>query len=111
MTANVTATVAERSDVLKAPNAALRFRPAAANETADGARPAGGRRQQALWKLEKDGKLRPVPVTVGLSDGTHSEIASSDLQPGDQVAISQSDASASAGARNPMMPFGRGGRR
>lgn len=113
MTANVTATVAERNDVLKAPNAALRFRPVAAPQAENDQRPSGARRQQVLWKLEKDGKLRPVPVTVGLSDGTHSEIASNDLQPGDHVAIGQSDAkSASAAARNPMMPFGgRGGRR
>jgi HlyD family secretion protein len=113
MTANVTATVAERNDVLKVPNAALRFRPVAAPQAENDQRPSGARRQQVLWKLEKDGKLRPVPVTVGLSDGTHSEIASNDLQPGDHVAIGQSDAkSASAAARNPMMPFGgRGGRR
>ena len=108
MTANVTATVAERNDVLKAPNAALRFRPPAAPET------KAGRRGQAIWKVEKDGNLRPVPVTVGLSDGTHSEITSSQLKPGDQVAIGQNDGkqASAAAARNPMMPFGgRGGRR
>jgi HlyD family secretion protein len=112
MTANVTATVAERKDVLVAPNAALRFRP----ESAQGAGTARAGRpgRQALWTLAQNGQLRAIPVTLGISDGIHSEITSGDLKPGDQVITGQMDSktAAQSGARNPMMPFGgRGGRR
>jgi HlyD family secretion protein len=116
MTANVTAIVAERRDVLKVANAALRFRPAApANRASDG-RPAGPARQQLLWTIQPGGHLRPVPVTLGVSDGISSEVASGDLKAGDLVATGQADgksASAQQRVSNPMMPFGggRGGRR
>ena len=108
MTANVIATVAEQKDVLVAPNAALRFRP----DSSQGAARPG---RQALWILAQNGKLQAVPVTLGISDGIHSEITSGDLKPGDQVITGQTDGKSAASASrggNPMMPFGgRGGRR
>jgi HlyD family secretion protein len=120
MTANVTAIVAESRNVLKAPNAALRFRPSIAGteEERAGARPRAVRRDagsQTVWKADKQGQLRPVEVVLGLTDGVQTEIVSGDLKPGDQVATGQSSGkagSSSAAASNPMMPFGgRGGRR
>ena len=82
MTANVTFTVAERRDVLRVPNAALRFRP-------PGAAPAGpavgAQEPRALHVVAGDG-LRRVPVQVGVTDGSYTEITEGDLQAGSVVA-------------------------
>jgi HlyD family secretion protein len=111
MTANVTAVYADRQDVVRVPNAALRFRPtpellaqmkrpAVAGTTRSGgwvsraaaatpersaaragATPGSGR---TVWVLR--GPLpEPVQVEVGVSDGTLTEIASGPLQVGDRV--------------------------
>jgi len=107
MTANVTVIYAEKDDVLKIPNAALRFKPgpevlaqASGTSSEPGAR--GGRSGQgkppgapgpdilagakAVWVLSNP-SLRRVPVQTGLSDGTVSELVSSNLQEGDRVVI------------------------
>lgn len=130
MTANVTAIVAESRDVLRVPNAALRFRPNLGGEA--GATPVrsgsgverkgtrdrtapGGPPTHTIWKLNEKGELRPVEVAVGVTDGVNTEVLSGDLNPGDLVAtgqISAQSASSAPAARNPMMPMGgRGGRR
>jgi len=101
MTANVTVVYADRQDVLRVPNASLRFRPspemlAALGRSSPaparvagrdgGSGPpvgasAGGR---SLWVL-RDGKPAPAQITVGVSDGTFTEVLSGPLQPGDAV--------------------------
>lgn len=96
MTASVTATVAERQNVLLAPTAALRFRPenATPSETprtprpqgAASNRPNGGRRPSTVWKVEGE-TLKPVRVQLGLSDGLSTEVVSGELKEGDQVAV------------------------
>ena len=88
MTANVSIIVARRDDVLKVPNAALRFRPP---EPATNAAPAaaspgrsgsgsgfhrGGTRQRAtrtVYVLRENQPL-PVQVKTGISDGITTEI-------------------------------------
>ncbi len=98
MTANVTLLVERKENVLKIPNAALRFRPPSARE--EGRRAAGaasgrggkaGRSQteQRVWIL--DGAEIPTPVTVkaGISDGTFTEIVTSSLKEGDEVLVGQ----------------------
>jgi len=108
MTANVTVVYADRQDVLRVPNAALRFRPppemlaalgrgsASPGRVAgrDGGGGGGGSRGasspdasaggRSLWVL-RDGKPAPAQVTVGVSDGTFTEVLSGPLQPGDAV--------------------------
>ncbi len=114
MTANVNIETASAKNVLKVPNAALRFRPAASRTKAastgqvapppppDGGAPAGQEAskkasgltgkapvsQPSVWVLEtKKGSqpsLRRVPVSVGLTDGSWTEI-SGDLAEGDEV--------------------------
>jgi HlyD family secretion protein len=67
-----------------------------------------------VWKIEEKGKLRAIPVTLGVTDGTHTELLSGDLKPGDEVATGQNAGADTARtpSRNPMMPLGgRGGRR
>jgi HlyD family secretion protein len=124
MTANVSIIVANESDVLKIPNAALRFRPSdkdlgkAGGEqlTKAAARPSGqpgqgvpgrpggpprregtsqvgvpgagpsGKRSYAVWTLEAD-KPKRIPVTIGISDGTFTEIKEGSLKEGQDVII------------------------
>ena len=58
-----------------------------------GAGRRGGRRRQArgrpgrIWVAGVDGKPRAVRVTVGITDGQHTELRRGDLKPGDQVII------------------------
>jgi HlyD family secretion protein len=103
MTANVTVVYADRQDVLRVPNAALRFRPppemlAALGRTSgapqrvagrDGSRgtaqaAGGGGNGRSLWVL-REGRPAPAQVTVGVSDGTFTEVVSGPLQAGDAV--------------------------
>jgi HlyD family secretion protein len=134
MTANVTVVYADRPDVLKVPNAALRFRPppemlAALGRTSaapgrvagrDGAAGgAGGAGRggaggsgagRTLWVV-RDGRPSPAQVTIGVSDGTFTEIASGPIQAGDAV-LTGVESAATGGARpaNPVAPGGPGRR-
>ena len=104
MTANVTAIVAEKRDVVTVPNAALRFRPAEARGNGP-----------AVWKIA-GAQLTRVPVKPGVTDGVKTEVISDALQPGDTIAVPQIAPNAGrtpspAATRNPMMPMGGGRRR
>jgi len=113
MTAYVTIVVAERKDVLLVPNAALRFKPANSDNqkpsssqtketrnTVD--RPAGASGAKAS-KLKRDGysgkvfileknELKPVNVSLGITDNRNTEIAGGDLKAGDQIVIGEAQA-------------------
>jgi len=97
MTANVSFTYAQREDVLRVPNAALRFRPptttAAATVPAAGTAVRGAGQTGAgggatsnrvIWVL-RDQQLRAVPVVTGINDGSKTEIVSGELLEGDLV--------------------------
>jgi HlyD family secretion protein len=106
MTANVTVVYADRQDVLRVPNAALRFRPppemlaglrrGAAGPGRVAGRDGGGGgtggrgaaagtgSARSLWVL-RDDRPAPAQVTIGVSDGTFTEIASGPVQAGDAV--------------------------
>jgi HlyD family secretion protein len=113
MTTTTDLTVAQRHDVLLVPTAALRFAPpveAAERQSAPGAvahvinvatspqsaiaaMPAAGRAVDSaqpggrqLYKLVR-GVLTPVPVRIGETDGTHSEILDGDIAAGDSIVI------------------------
>ncbi len=110
MTANVTAIVAERKDVITVPNAALRFRPANAEQ------PQRGKQGPTIWKIDGE-QLTPVAVKLGVTDGVVSEVISGDIKEGDRIATptaaNAKTGATPSGTRNPMMPMGgpRGGRR
>jgi HlyD family secretion protein len=113
MTANVAIEVASRPDVLRVPNAALRFRPSAellttlnGKEAADTARSTGNGR---LWTYA-DGALTPIAVRVGLSDGVNTELVDAPLEAGAQVVTAMTSSASTATARtmtgtarNPLM--------
>ncbi len=79
MTANVSVVVAQEKDVLKIPNAALRFRPAQRGKTKF-------ERGAGIWVLENQAPKR-VPVKLGISDGNYTEIVSGDLKEGQDVIV------------------------
>lgn len=79
MTANVSIIIETKKDVLKIPNAALRFRPP---ELTRDKRTMKGK---GVWVIEK-GKLFRKEITLGISDGSYTEV-SSGLKEGDRVII------------------------
>ncbi|MBZ5626516.1 MAG: efflux RND transporter periplasmic adaptor subunit, partial [Acidobacteriia bacterium] len=107
MTASVTVVVAESDNVPAVPNSALRFRP----DTQ--AAPAKASRGPVVWKVEA-GKLTPVGVQTGITDGVRTEIVGGDLKEGDALAVAisatNSAKSASAPARSPFAAGAAGGR-
>jgi len=126
MTANVTVIYAEKEDVLKIPNAALRFKPgpevlallprtgaeegrpivrrAETGRPADGVGPDAIAGAKVVWVLGNP-SLKRVPVQTGLSDGTVSELVGSNLTEGDRVVVG------STGGDTPKGPPAGGARR
>jgi HlyD family secretion protein len=108
MTATVTATVAEKRDVLVVPNAALRFQPEGGQNLAavtPAARrgAAGAARGGVLYKVAGT-ELVPVPVRLGMTDGAFTEVTGDELAEGERVAI---PAQAQAASQQPAQrsPF------
>jgi HlyD family secretion protein len=114
MTANVTVEIGRRDNVLRLSNAALRFKPseamfAALGQTAP-ASPAGARDARAprgarVWMMS-NGALTAVPVRLGLSDGTFTELMSGTLSAGAElvttIATSTTTTQKTATATNPL---------
>ncbi len=110
MTAASRIVAAERKDVLRVPSQALRYLPGGL-KARPAATPAGGQagdvggNQSAVYVLRDDRPVR-VPVTVGLDDDSHAEIAKGDLQAGERVIITeQRNGTASRAATGPRLRF------
>ncbi len=127
MTAYVTVPVALASDVLKAPNAAIRFKPNLSREqltalleqngidvSADPEDPARSstskpdastaRNTAVIWKLGPDQKLQPVLVRLGITDRTFTAVAQvlkGSLAPNDAVVIDDQKPSGGFGPPRP----------
>ena len=161
MTTNLTFTIDERNNVLRVPNAALRFTPQDANteRTGNGQRQRGGANGQdgqrgsrrssqgqeaadaggnaaeqnraqsggqrasnfappsapvlpgqtrIIWVMGQDGKSERRRITVGLSDGSATEVVEGNLQEGDTVITGQNVTSA-ARTQNTQAAPGFGG--
>jgi HlyD family secretion protein len=100
MTANVSMVVARRDNVLKVPNAALRFMPPKSElasrpmeatpvkeEAGSRSVPAGGPPARPIWKQADNGEPLAVTVQTGISDGTYTEIVSDVVAAGDEVIV------------------------
>lgn len=161
MTANLTITIDERNNVLKLPNAALRFMPQNAaeqartgNEGQRSGRPRSGqggeqgeggestpRRQRQrgegdsagssegsrqgrfasstspvlegqgrlIWVMGQDGKPQPRRITIGLTDGSTTEVISGNLQEGELVITGENITAANMPQSNQASPPGFGG--
>lgn len=107
MTANVSIQVKKFSDVLKIPNAALRYRPTAKGTEAEsaGKRPAGGKGKEAggqrVYLLGKDGKPVPVPIKSGISNGTFTVLEEGNLKEGDLLVTGESQGKKAGGSATP----------
>jgi HlyD family secretion protein len=120
MTANVTFVHAEKDDVLRIPNAALRFRPdddilkAMQGPTASAKLPSIKPNERQVWVLRGRRPLRVI-VVPGITDGSMTEVVSGDVQPGDAAITEVIGASTSTGkgtpAPQPKIPFGAGAQR
>jgi HlyD family secretion protein len=91
MTANVSIIIAEKKDILRIPNAALRFRP---SERTKSKQPLKG---AAVWIVENE-KLKRLPVTAGISDGNFSELVKGELREGQDVITEETAAKAKGSA-------------
>jgi HlyD family secretion protein len=131
MTADVTVEVAKVTDVLRVPNAALRFKPievgragegdaaaktalegtaargvAAAAQALDGGGRAA-RRQQSVYVVGSDGRLKTIKVKTGITDGRFTAITEGELNPGDKIAVGFATAKVE---QTGSLPAGMGGR-
>ena len=108
MTANVKILVEQHQNVLKVPNAALRFRPA--NAPAENRRKAASD-QQTVWVLGADNNPQPVVVTTGITDGTNTEISGGNLKQGDRVVVASFSKTTKSAPSSSASPFGASGGR
>ncbi len=138
MTANVTIDVAVAADVLRIPNAALRWRPeekaagtgaSTEERAARGAGnkgPAGAMKQfdktsggktrkagQTIYTIGANGLGEPKPVDIrgGVTDNRFTQVVSGDLKAGDTVVVGLVTAKAAPGAAGAGGPGGPGARR
>lgn len=110
MTANVRIVTAQKDKVLKAPNATLRFRPPANGDD----KPAGAGMKQPrvregagagrVWVLGGDGRPKAIPVKLGLTDGSMTEVLEGEVAEGAEVIVgTQMPAAKSAPTSGPRM--------
>jgi HlyD family secretion protein len=125
MTANIAVVIAQRQDVVKVPNAALRFRivdpkatpvPTAVEVTpppskhANSGRTHAEKRERTVYVMPPGGgKPAPVAVKVGFTDGVSTEITEG-LKEGD-VIVTGTLAPQTSAAQPSSNPFGGGGQR
>jgi HlyD family secretion protein len=118
MTANVTIAVAQRSNVLAIPVAALLYKPtrqsgSASTSSTSSATPApiaGAYGSHVTVYTLGQSRPKPVQVVLGMSDGINFEVLSGGLKEGDKVIIGQLQARSGGSSTTPFAgPAGRGG--
>ena len=100
MTANVSVIISIAKDVLRIPNAALRFK----LTEKSGQTPAkkSEKKGPGIWVLE-NGKPKRLPVSLGISDGSYTEIVSKDLKEGQELIVESLSKSKPAQPSGPRM--------
>jgi HlyD family secretion protein len=89
MTTSVSFVHARRADARRIPNSALRFRPDPTTLSAmqnGRSLPDVRPDERVVWVL-RQGQPTTVPLRLGISDGTHTEIVDGLLQPGDLAIV------------------------
>jgi HlyD family secretion protein len=127
LTANVQFEVARRTNVLKVPNAALRWSPRvdqvapafrdtlAAYQRRTDEKSSGNAEAPAtpgvVWTLE-GGLAKPMRVQAGLTDGSQTEVAGEGLAENLEVVLGEQPRAAAAATSNPFTPkiFSKSGR-
>ncbi len=94
MTANINITVDVKKNVLRVPNAALRFKPSRyKNFPYPKQSPSKGEKEKkadpnsaVVWVLE-NGKPKPIKITIGVSNSQYTEVKSGNLKEGMDVIV------------------------
>lgn len=87
MTANVSIIIEEKPDLIRIPNAALRFKmpvPPSKSNTIDELKKKW-KGWSMLWILDPEKKPKPTFIKPGISDGKHTEMVKGKLKEGDLV--------------------------
>ncbi|MBI3412218.1 MAG: efflux RND transporter periplasmic adaptor subunit [Planctomycetes bacterium] len=131
LTANLQFEVAEKTDAILVPNAALRWLPKA-DQIAPDAKAAfmRGKRQKdsnanvkekgkaeekgvgeaaMVWIVDANGYVRPIRIRIGYSDGVNTEVLSGELREGMEVVTGEGRSNQLSGNANPFAPqmFGK----
>ena len=109
MTANARILTAKLDNTLKVPNAVLRSHPTPAMLSQLGLPAIPAIKQQVY--VVRNGKLRAVPVTFGLSDGKYTAVTEGDLREKDLVVARFTTSASTPAASSPSAPGASGGRR
>jgi HlyD family secretion protein len=111
MTSYVSIVVAERHDALLVPNAALRFKPAEKTGAGNGAKheaktangkKLGKKREGAsgtVYVLQGK-ELKPVSISLGITDNRSTEVLGGDLKAGDKVVTGEGFAEENGSGKN-----------
>ncbi|MEN6458907.1 MAG: efflux RND transporter periplasmic adaptor subunit [Thermoguttaceae bacterium] len=99
LTANVRFQTAHRSNVLRVPNAALRWKPQASQiqslTTTSESEPVEGKdlmNRGQLWIATGDGFVRPINVVTGITDDRTTEVSGSGVSEGMHVVVGDAEA-------------------
>ena len=107
LTANVDFVIDEHADVLTVPSAALRFEPSTARELSKepelSARTSDASARRTVWISEATG-LRQIEVATGISEGSYTEVISSELTEKTQVVVGETVRGEDAVVSNPFVP-------
>ncbi len=108
MTANVKILVNRRPNVLRVPNAALRYHPASGTAASAGKGLGKGvAPEKTVWVLDTGSEPRRVVVTTGETDGAYTELTTGAVKDGDRVVVAALAKAAPASSGSPAAS-GRG---
>ncbi len=80
MTANTSVITNKKENILKIPNAALRFK------TSEKTEDKTARRGLAVW-IADNNKPKRIPIQTGISDGSHTELISGDIKENQDIIV------------------------
>lgn len=86
MTAHVQILIARRDDVLRVPNAALRFKPEEATRVKAAKEAKGETNGRVVYRLDGE-RVVPIAIRTGINDSTYTEVVAGELKAGDRLAI------------------------
>jgi len=94
MTAHVKILVAERKNVLRIPNAALRYKPVVSSDETNEKKTRGKKNGEGptVYRLGADNQPASVKLKLGISDGTSSEVIEGELKAGDALVVKDTTA-------------------
>jgi HlyD family secretion protein len=113
MTANVSVLIRTEDNVIRVPNAALRYRPSEkqpGSATASKDRPRKEDRDGAgrVYVVDDKGAPKAVKIVPGITDGSFTQVVKGTLAEGDKVIVGESKANGNKAASGASSPPGMG---